>query len=127
MTASPGRSANGSMAVLAAAGLAAGFLSGLFGVGGGLVMVPALVLLVGMAQHRANATSLAAIVPIAVVGAVIFGGAQSVNVAAAALLVAGSLVGVQLGTRLMERMSGDRLTLAFAGFVIVVAVTMLVS
>lgn len=113
--------------VLLAAGGAAGFLSGLFGVGGGLVMVPALVLLVGMAQHRAHATSLAAIIPIAIVGAVIFGGAQSVDLVAAALLVAGSLVGVQLGTRLMERLSSDRLTLVFAGFVIVVAAAMLVS
>ena len=113
--------------VLVAAGAAAGFLSGLFGVGGGLVMVPALVLLVGMAQHRAHATSLAAIVPIAAVGAFVFGRAESVDLLAAAILVAGSLVGVQFGTRLMRRLSGERLALAFAGLVIVVALTMLVS
>jgi uncharacterized membrane protein YfcA len=113
--------------VLLAAGATAGFLSGLFGVGGGLIMVPALVLLVGLTQHRAHATSLAAIIPIAVVGAVIFGRAQSVDLVAAALLVAGSLAGVQVGTRLMERLSGARLTLVFGGFVIVVALAMLVS
>jgi len=115
------------MVVLVTGGAAAGFLSGLFGVGGGLVMVPVLVLLVGMTQHRAHATSLAAIVPIAVVGAVIFGRAQSVDLIAAAILIAGSLVGVQAGTRLMDRLSGDRLALLFAGFVIVVAVAMLLS
>ena len=107
--------------------MTAGFLSGLFGVGGGLIMVPALVLLVGMAQHRAHATSLAAIVPIAVVGASIFGGAENVNLLAAALLIAGSLLGVQAGTRLMDRLSGDRLALVFGGFVLVVAVAMLLS
>jgi uncharacterized protein len=115
------------MVVLVVGGASAGFLSGLFGVGGGLVMVPVLVLLVGMTQHRAHATSLAAIIPIAVVGAVIFGRAQSVDLIAAALLIAGSLVGVQAGTRLMDRLSGDRLALLFAGFVIVVAVAMLLS
>jgi uncharacterized membrane protein YfcA len=113
--------------VLLGAGGTAGFLSGLFGVGGGLIMVPALVLLVGMAQHRAHATSLAAIVPIALVGAVIFGRAESVDVVAAALLAGGSLAGVQLGTRLMDRMSGERLALAFGGFVILVALAMLLS
>lgn len=115
------------MTVLLAGGASAGFLSGLFGVGGGLVMVPVLVLLVGMAQHRAHATSLAAIIPIAVVGAVIFGRAQSVDLVAAAVLIVGSLLGVQVGTRLMDRMSSDRLALLFAGFVIVVAVVMLLS
>ena len=115
------------MVVLVAGGASAGFLSGLFGVGGGLVMVPVLVLLVGMAQHQAHATSLAAIIPIAFVGALIFGRAESVNLIAAGLLIAGSLVGVQFGTRLMDRLSGDRLALLFSGLVIVVAVAMLLS
>jgi uncharacterized membrane protein YfcA len=113
--------------VLVGAGATAGFLSGLFGVGGGLIMVPALVLLVGMAQHRAHATSLAAIVPIAVVGASIFGRTDNVNLVAAGLLVVGSLLGVQAGTRLMDRLSSERLALVFGGFVLVVAVAMLLS
>ena len=110
---------------LVAAGATAGVLSGLFGVGGGLVMVPALVLLLGMAQHRAHATSLAAIVPIGLVGALVFGRADSVNVVAAVLLAGGSLLGVQAGTRAMGRLSGDRLALVFAGFVLVIALAML--
>jgi uncharacterized protein len=80
-----------------------------------------------MAQHRAHATSLAAIIPIAIVGASIFGRADNVDLVAAGLLVVGSLGGVQVGTRLMDRLSGDRLALVFGGFVLVVAVTMLVS
>lgn len=111
---------------LVAIGAGAGLLSGLFGVGGGLLMVPALVLVVGVAQHRAHATSLAAIVPIALVGALVFGRAESVDVLAAAVLAAGSLLGVQVGTRAMSRLSGERLALVFAGFVIVVALAMLV-
>jgi hypothetical protein len=108
-------------------GLGAGVLSGLFGVGGGIIMVPAMVLLVGMAQQRASATSLAAIVPIAGVGAVIFGGAESVDFLAAAVLVVGSVIGVQVGTRLMPRIGDDRLRVGFAVFMIAVAITMLVA
>lgn len=111
--------------LLAAVGAGAGVLSGMFGVGGGVVMVPALVLLVGLGQHRAHATSLAAIVPIAAVGALVFGRANSVDLIAAVLLAAGSLLGVQAGARLMNRLSDDRLALAFAGFLIVLAVLML--
>jgi uncharacterized protein len=118
---------NRAVVVLVAAGAAAGFLSGLFGVGGGLVIVPALVLLVGMAQHRAHATSLAAIIPIAIVGASIFGRAENVDLVAAGLLAVGSLAGVQVGTRLMDRLSSERLALVFGGFVLLVAVTMLLS
>ena len=113
--------------LLAGVGLGAGLLSGLFGVGGGIVMVPALVLLAGMAQQRASATSLAAIVPIAAVGAIIFGRADSVDLAAAAVLVVGSLVGVQIGARLMARIGEDRLRIGFAIFMIAVALTMLIS
>ncbi|MEJ7801817.1 MAG: sulfite exporter TauE/SafE family protein [Candidatus Limnocylindria bacterium] len=113
--------------ILAAIGLAAGVLSGLFGVGGGIIMVPGMVLLAGIAQQRASATSLAAIVPIAAVAAVIFGQADSLNLPAAAVLMVGSIIGVQVGARLMARIGEDRLRIGFAIFMIAVAVTMLVS
>lgn len=111
--------------LLAAIGLAAGVLSGLFGVGGGVIMVPAMVLLAGMAQQRASATSLASIVPIAVVGTFIFGLSDSVDLPAAAVLIVGSLVGVQIGARLMARIGDDRLRIGFAVFMIAIAITML--
>lgn len=111
--------------VLAVVGAVAGVLSGMFGVGGGILMVPALVLLVGFGQHRAHATSLAAIAPIAAVGALVFGHANSVNVAAAVLLAAASLLGVQAGARVMNRLSDDRLAIVFGGFLIALAVALL--
>ncbi len=113
--------------LLAGIGLAAGLLSGLFGVGGGIVMVPAMVLLAGMSQQRASASSLASIVPIAAVGALIFGRADSVDLPAAAILIVGSLIGVQVGARLMARVGDDRLRIGFAVLMIAIAVTMLVS
>lgn len=113
--------------LLAVIGLGAGVLSGLFGVGGGIIMVPAMVLLAHMGQQQASATSLASIVPIATVGALIFGGADSVNLGAAAVLVIGSLLGVQAGSRLMPRIGDERLRTGFAIFMIVMAVTMLLA
>jgi uncharacterized membrane protein YfcA len=110
--------------LLATIGAAAGVLSGLFGVGGGIVMVPALVV-AGLGQHRAQSTSLAAIVPIAIVGAILFGQADSVNLGAAAVLAAGSLVGARVGALLMHRLSVALLARIFGVFLIVVAVTML--
>lgn len=105
-------------------GLAAGVMSGIFGVGGGILMVPAMVVLLRFGQHRAHATSLAAVVPIAAVSAFVFGRADSVNLVAAALLTAGSLLGVQAGAHLMNRLSGQRLAVAFGAFLILIALLM---
>jgi uncharacterized membrane protein YfcA len=69
-------------------GFLAGLASGLFGVGGGIVMVPLLVWLVAFDQHRAHATSLAAIVVIAAAGAIVFGNAGSIDYVVAGLMVA---------------------------------------
>ncbi len=111
--------------LLAAIGVGAGILSGLLGIGGGVVMVPALVM-AGLGQHRAQTTSLAAIVPIAIVGAILFGQAANVDIGAAVVLAAGSLVGVRAGALLMHRLSEVLLARVFAVFLIVVAVTLLV-
>jgi len=124
MVPSPDRA---NLLLLAAIGLGAGVLSGLFGVGGGIVMVPAMVLLAGMAQSRASATSLASIVPIAAVGALVFGRGDSIDLAAAVVLIIGSVVGVQIGARLMTRVGDDRLRIGFAVLMIAVALTMLIS
>lgn len=112
---------------LVAVGCLAGVLSGMFGVGGGILMVPAMVLLLTMTQRRAQATSLAAIIPIAAVGALVFGVADSVDPVAAIALIVGSLAGVQLGARLMHRLSDERLTLLFSAFLAIVAVAMLLA
>lgn len=109
---------------LAATGLGAGVLSGLFGVGGGIVMVPAMVLVLGIAQRRAQATSLAAIVPIAAVGAVVFGGADNVDLGAAAVLIVGALIGVSLAGRILPRVSDVRLRQIFGALLAAVAVAM---
>lgn len=105
----------------AAVGLAAGFLSGLFGVGGGILLVPGLVLLLDMDQRRAHGTSLAAIIPIAAAGVIGYAVHGSVDLAAAALLAAGSAVGAAVGVDLLKRLSARLLALAFAALMLATA------
>ncbi|WP_233188183.1 sulfite exporter TauE/SafE family protein [Actinomyces qiguomingii] len=106
-----------------AIGLGAGFLAGLFGVGGGLVLVPALVAFAGMDQRRASATSLIAIVPTSIVGAVSYAVQGQVSPVAAVLLMTGSLTGAQIGVRLLHTLPGRVLPWFFVGFVLLVIVS----
>lgn len=108
-------------------GAIGGTLSGLFGIGGGIVMVPLLVLLVNMDQRRASATSLAAILPTAVVGAISYGVNGEVDVRSAVFIAIGGFVGAFLGARLLRRLPLAALRWMFVGMLLLVAVSMIVS
>ncbi|HEX2029288.1 MAG TPA: TSUP family transporter [Nitriliruptorales bacterium] len=109
-----------------AGGLAAGLLAGLFGIGGGILLVPVLVLLLHRSQHVAHASSLVAIVVPAVGGAARFAVDGAVAWCAAAVVAAGALVGVQLGAWLLPRVSAGRLRWIFAALLAVMTVRLLV-
>lgn len=102
-------------------GLVAGLMSGLLGVGGGIVMVPLLVFAAHLSQHHAHATSLAAVIAIGAAGAATFATEGEVDLTLAALLAAGSLVGAPLGANLMARTPEGPLKVAFGLLMIVVA------
>ncbi len=104
-------------------GLAAGLMSGGFGIGGGIVMVPLLVA-VGVDRHRAHATSLAAIIPIAIAGSVAFGLSGEINLNLGLLIGAGGVVGSTIGASLMNRMSSRSLSIFFGIVLLVVAIRM---
>jgi uncharacterized protein len=105
-------------------GAVAGALSGLFGVGGGIVIVPGLILIARMPTRRAVATSLAAIVPIAVAGAVGYAIEGAVDWPAAGLLVAGAAAGTFAGTHVLRRLPDRALRVIFAVFLLAAAVTL---
>lgn len=105
-------------------GLLAGLLSGLFGVGGGTVIVPLLVLLLHFDQRLAAGTSLAAIVPTASVGVVSYAITGSVAWIPAIILAVGAVVGAQAGTRLLPRISQTALRWGFVSFLLVVIVSL---
>jgi uncharacterized membrane protein YfcA len=104
-----------------AIGLAAGVVAGLLGVGGGVLFVPGLVFFVGLNQHHAEATSLLAIVPVAIVGSWRQDRYGNVRRADALLLGLLSVAGAAGGVALANALSGAVLRDAFAGLLLVVA------
>jgi uncharacterized membrane protein YfcA len=106
-------------------GLVAGFFSALFGVGGGVVIVPLLVVVAAYPQREAAGTSLAAIGVIATVGAVAYGVRGEVDFAYAALVGLPAAAGAVAGAALQQRLPVRVLALGFAGLLVVVGVAML--
>jgi uncharacterized protein len=102
------------VASLVVIGLVAGFLSALFGVGGGIVIVPLLVLLFSFDQRRASATSLAAILLSSAAGAVTYALHGEVKPGAAAAVGLPAVVGVLAGAALQQRLAVRRLSYGFA-------------
>jgi len=109
----------------AAIGILAGAFSGLFGVGGGLVMVPLLIML-GFGERRATATSLCAIVVIAALAAALQGLYGNVRLGDAGLLVVPAMAGVGLGVALQQRLPERTVSLLFALLLIAVAAELIV-
>ena len=107
-------------------GLAAGLLSGGFGIGGGIVMVPLLVA-VGLDRHRAHATSLASILPIAAAGAVTFALSGEVNLGFGVLVGVGGIIGSILGASLMNRLSTRSLSIFFGLVLLAAGIRMIFS
>jgi uncharacterized membrane protein YfcA len=105
-----------------AIGLAAGVVAGLLGVGGGVLFVPGLVIFLSLTQHEAEATSLLAIVPVALVGAYRQDRYGNVRRREGLLLGLCSVVGAAAGVALANAVSGRALQVGFALFTLVVAV-----
>ena len=110
-----------------AVGVLAGFLSGLFGVGGGILIVPALVMLLGMPQRLAHGTSLAAAVPISAVAALGFAVEGAVEPAVAALVLTGSALGVVAGTYLLTVLPQRALRWTFVAILVITAARLLLA
>lgn len=110
------------VALAVALGFAAGVLSGMFGVGGGILFVPTLALVLGLAQLEAQATSLAAMIPVVAVGA--WRQSRYGNVRWTAALFVGlvSGIGVGSGAVLAAALSEDVLRKLFAALLVVIAV-----
>ena len=115
------------MARLVAIGAAAGFFSALFGVGGGIVIVPLLILALGIAERAAMATSLAAIGVTALAGACSSTPSRRGQVAEAALVGIPGALGAVAGTALQQRVPRRALTLASPRCSSVIAVTLLIG
>jgi uncharacterized protein len=107
-------------------GIAVGFISGLLGIGGGVLVVPSLVILFGFEQRMANGTSLAMLFPPAGIPAIFhYWREQKVHVAAAVLLACGFVLGAYIGAICANRIEPNRLRQIFAFFMLFIAAMML--
>ena len=103
-------------------GVVAGFFSALFGVGGGIVIVPLLVLFAAFPERNAMATSLAAIGITALAGTVAYAVRGDVHPELAALVGVPAAGGAVLGSMLQQRLANRTLALAFAALLVAIAV-----
>lgn len=110
-----------------AVGVVAGVASGLFGVGGGIVLVPGLVMLAGLGQRMAHGTSLAAIVPIALAGVVGYATGGEVDGVAALLTAIGVLVGAPVGVHMLGRLPERTLRIGFAIVLLLSAIRLVIA
>lgn len=108
-------------------GLVAGVFSALFGVGGGILIVPLLIVVAAFGVREATATSLGAIGLTALAGAVLYGLRGELEVAHAALVGLPAVAGVLAGTTLQQRIPSGRLAAAFAAVVAGIGVWFLVA
>ena len=116
------------IAGLLALGLAAGVFSGMFGIGGGLLIVPALVMLFKMKELEALGTSLAALVPpVGLLGALEYHRGGYVHLKHAALIASGLFVGAYFGARLIISLPPETIRRIYAVFLLVVATRMILT
>ncbi len=114
--------------IVAVLGLVAGVVSGLFGVGGAVLIIPGLVLLLKMSQHAANGTSLGALLfPVGLLGFLQYYKRGDVNLAYAGLIAVGLFFGALAGAKLAGTMSDQSLRRAFGGFLLLVSLRLLWS
>ena len=110
-----------------AIGLAAGFVSGLFGVGGGVIVVPGLVLWMSLDQRVASGTSTATIVASSAAAALLFSADGAVDWASAAWIFAGAGLGAFVGARSLDRIPEVWLTRTFTVVLLIAAVRLYIG
>src|SRR5262245_62158217 len=119
---------SGDLLRLAVIGTLAGAFSGLFGVGGGTIIVPLLIFWFAYGERLATGTSLAAIIPIGLLGAIAQGGIYgNVHVGTGLLLAIPAIAGVILGTAIQQRIPQRTVSYLFAALLVAMAVELILS
>lgn len=107
-------------------GLLAGIFSGVFGLGGGVVLIPVLVFMFGFTQHQAQGTTLAMMIPpIGLLAAIKYYSSGNVNVKVAAIMCCGFFIGGYFGARLIDKVPDLLLKRIFGGFLLLVSLKMI--
>jgi uncharacterized membrane protein YfcA len=114
--------------LLIAIGLVAGVFAGMFGIGGGIVIVPALMLVVKLKEVEAIGTSLAALIPpVGLLGAIEYYKTGYINIRYAGLVALGLFVGAYFGARIMVSLPPELIRRLYAIFLLAIAARMLIA
>lgn len=109
-------------------GIFAGALSGFVGIGGGVVIVPALIFLLGLTQHEAQGTSLALLMtPVGILAVINYYKSGNINFTYAALVAIGFVAGAFFGSKLSLKLSGDMVKKIFGVFMLLVSLKLIFS
>ena len=109
---------------LIAIGLITGICNGLFGSGGGTILVPSMVFILGMEEHKAHATAIMVILPLAILSTIIYYRNSYVEWDTTFKIISGGIIGSFLGARLLNKISSSALRKIFGVFMIIAAIRM---
>ena len=112
---------------LLGSGVFVGIMSGLLGIGGGVFMVPIMVTYFAISQHEAHATSLAVVLPTALVSAIVYGFHGQTDMVLSLQIVIGSIVGANIGARVMQKIPAAQLKRFFGLMLALVGLRMVLS
>ncbi len=110
-----------------ATGAIAGLIAGFLGIGGGILLVPMMVGLLGLTQHKAHGTSLAVIIPIAIISTIVYTLNGHINWTLVAAIGSASIVGAIVGAKLMMRVPALKLQQLFGVYTIAIGIFLLVK
>nr|WP_092067819.1 sulfite exporter TauE/SafE family protein [Dendrosporobacter quercicolus]NSL46793.1 sulfite exporter TauE/SafE family protein [Dendrosporobacter quercicolus DSM 1736]SDL64058.1 hypothetical protein SAMN04488502_101432 [Dendrosporobacter quercicolus] len=108
-------------------GLISGVLSGMLGVGGGLILIPSMVLLAGFSQHMAQGISLLVIIPTALAGVWRLNKDHLIDLRLALPLAAGSVIGTLVSANFIQSLPSSQLRIIFGVFVVATGIKTLVN
>ena len=115
---------NMSFTKIALIGVCSGFLNGLFGSGGGTVLVPAMVFLLGVDEQKAHATAIFVILPLSIISSFIYFKNNFVNWPPTLIVSAGGMIGAYIGAKLLNRLTPRALRIIFGASMVAAAIRM---
>lgn len=105
-------------------GIFTGLLNGLFGSGGGTLLVPAMIFLLGIEEHKAHATAISIILPLAIVSTIIYFKSGIISYGITVKIAIGGVIGGYLGAKLLNKIPNNMLRKIFAVFMMIAAFRM---
>jgi len=112
---------------LLSVGFLAGIMGGLLGIGGGIILVPAMISWFAVKQHNAHAISLAVIIPTGIIGGLTYGSHGNIDLTVTLYLIIGSVLGAILGARLATKLPATHLKKIFGIMLLVVGLRMVIG